>query len=825
MNPKLSLLLSGVLIWGTPALGQNSQGTDKGTIENAALLVGADSRSGLYSIRLKGQPLAVRARIAAQIDHHWLRSSDYPRHQTVQSSFTDEFGDGTELATTHTGLAGAPDLVCVLRLHSAPAFAEVEVRVRNVTDRALTVQAIRSFEAVGTIALSLNGPASAIRVLSDSFSEDRPSMTVQDLGAGGLKLHTAVGSQLLFNRASGQGLFLGALSSNRWLTVLRLHVKPGQRDISAYEAESTGTTEIMKAFVLSVPGPHSAEPVELSLPVLPGGSLASERMMIDLGSDYHAQLERYGDLVRQIHHARVTGPTPMGWWSWTAYYDGLNAGTALTNAEFLSQQLKDLGYTYFHIDEGYAYARGEYTNPDAALFPQGVAQLEYKVRGLGLVPGIWTAPFEASKRSWLYANHPDWLVRDAQDVPIQIVGPGANETMYALDTTHPGVQEYLRKTYATLVNDWGVRYIKLDFMDETAIEGRHYRPNTSALEAQRIGLQIIRETVGDSVLLDKDGSPMLNPVGLVDMGRISCDTGHTFQATREAAPGVAARYYMNRNFFINDPDAFTVSRQTIAEQSWHESQTPMTLDEAKASIALAAVSGGMFEIGDDLPMLLPDPDRLALAKNADIIAMARLGRAATPVDLMTYAPADGMPSVFLLRQDARQAMLTLFNWTDQPRHHDLPLADLGLTSVGEIRLVDVFDVRNPIGLNSGALSIELPAHSARIYKIIDTAIPATAPQLRISSPASATSGVSLDLAAQDVGTVPVLGYHWDFGDGTRAIGRAVSHTYTHAGEFTIQLTADSVDGVPFEKSWSVPVTGAINTNFNASAKSRYLPAQ
>ena len=67
---------------------------------------------------------------------------------------------------------------------------------------------------------------------------------------------------------------------------------------------------------------------------------------------------------------------------------------------------------------------------------------------------------------------------------------------------------------------------------------------------------------------------MLNPVGLVDAGRISQDTGHTFEATRDAASGVAARYYMNRNFFIADPDAFTVSTQTVTDQSWHGGQRP-----------------------------------------------------------------------------------------------------------------------------------------------------------------------------------------------------------------------------------------------------------
>jgi hypothetical protein len=72
----------------------------------------------------------------------------------------------------------------------------------------------------------------------------------------------------------------------------------------------------------------------------------------------------------------------------------------------------------------------------------------------------------------------------------------------------------LRETYKTLVREWGVRFIKMDFMDTTAIEGYYYRPNTTALEAQRIGLQLIRDTVGDDVILDKDGSPMLNPVGI-----------------------------------------------------------------------------------------------------------------------------------------------------------------------------------------------------------------------------------------------------------------------------------------------------------------------
>jgi hypothetical protein len=72
---------------------------------------------------------------------------------------------------------------------------------------------------------------------------------------------------------------------------------------------------------------------------------------------------------------------------------------------------------------------------------------------------------------------------------------------------------------------------------------------------------VIRKAVGEDVLLDKDGSPMPPPVGLVDTGRISADTAHSFLTTKGVAPWVAARFYMNRNYFLSDPDAYNVCAQ------------------------------------------------------------------------------------------------------------------------------------------------------------------------------------------------------------------------------------------------------------------------
>jgi len=580
-----------------------------------------------------------------------------------------------------------------------------------------------------------------------------------------------------------------------------------------------GTTEILRGE--SLRESPAAQQVDLALPVKPGESLSSERLMIAAGSDYHAQLEQYGEAIRSLHHGRVGVPTPIGWWSWTAYYFGLSQATASTNIEWLAQNLKSIGYTYFHIDEGYQYARGEYTTPDANLFPQGLKHTVAETRQNGLTFGVWTAPFEVSDRASVYRDHKDWLLHNAAGELIHIgYVTDKNDALYVLDVTNPGAAAYLRQTYSTL-REWGVRFIKMDFMDDSAAEGAYYRHNTTALEAQRIGLGIIREAVGEDVVLDKDGSPMLNPVGLVDAGRISQDTGHTFEASRDAASGVAARYYMNRNFFIADPDAFSVSTQRVDDQSWHNGPRALTLDEAKVSIALTAVSGGMYEIGDDLPTLGESQERLALVKNQDLLNMARIGRASVPLDLMTYTAEDEQPTEFLLRESPRQTMLTIFNWSSKEQTRSISLATAGLPSSLGYQITEVLGNQNCCSLAAGTIGLKLAPHSVAVLKLVDNSIPAAALQLTVNAPETGKAGESLSFGVVAASSAsPVLASHWDFGDGVELDGAQVQHAYTHAGQFQLKVTAKGVDGIDGSKTVGLPISGAVDTRFAPEQKRR-----
>ena len=819
---------------------------DRASISNGAVSITVDPASRAFVVALADGRQIFRAGSSVELGSERVDIAKYPIVATERSTFTDDLGSGDQLVTKFSGQAGKPDVERVLRVYHDSHFASITLRLINTSSGSVIVHSLRVIEVAAQPSASrpqidLGGAESRDRVLADSFSEDRPTERIYDMGkAPDYKsfddvsdklsgIHMGVGSQLIFNRDSGNDLFLGALTSHRWLTIFHLATSssPAGAKVASLTVDSTGTKEPEQHEALS--RSKAADQMEASVTVKPGESLESEPVLIATGNDYHAQLEAYGAAIAKVNQPRVVGRAPSGWWSWTSYYAGVTEGLVRTNAQWLAQNLKELGFNYVLIDEGYQYARGEYVTTDANHFPEGMIGTGRFVTKQGINFGVWTAPFEVSTRSWVYEHHKDWLVHNAAGEPIRILQPEIEE-LYALDPTNPGAQDYLRETYHTLTHDWNVRYIKLDFMDDTAIEGVHYAPNVTAIEAQRIGLKVIREAVGEDVQLDKDGSVMLAPVGLVDEGRISTDTGHSFEPSKTAASGIAERYYMNRNFFVADPDAFT-----LTDQKGEGGAPGTTADEAEVSIVLAAVAGAMFEVGDDLPMLGSEPERAAYARNADLLAMYKYGHAATPVDLMSYDEADEQPSVFVLHEGTRQTMLAVFNWTDQPRSHTFTATQLGLAAARKYAAIDPLhaSVANGSGpmperglaFDSLAALAQLknqPPHSVRLVKIIDVGAAPAPPAFELSVPSSAEAGkpARMTITSNDAAN-PAIDFAWDFGDGTTETGHAVygvgdaaTHAYTHAGTFTVSATVTGVDGQASKKSATITIPSNTSPDFH-----------
>jgi hypothetical protein len=156
-------------------------------------------------------------------------------------------------------------------------------------------------------------------------------------------------------------------------------------------------------------------------------------------------------------------------------------------------------------------------------------------------------------------------------------------------------------------------------------------------------------------------------------------------------------------------------------------------------------------------------------------------------------------------------MLVVFNWTEQARSHTIKLADLGLAANHAFQAFDVLNQGPAVGVTGGALQLDnMPRHSVRAIKLIDSAAPAAAPEIAAQVPAEGRVSETLAFSAQaKEDGAPALGYHWDFGDGTTADGPRVAHTYTRNADFAVQLSVDGLDGIAARQSFTVKVTGTL----------------
>ncbi len=310
-------LLGAMLLFGSSSFAQAG-----------ALRVFIDQRNGAYTIAAPGITGPVlSAGPAILVDGKWIAGRDYPQHRVAHAHVNGELGGAEDQTVVYSGLrcAGSGSSHSDLRRRAVRRHPAHGAQYDGAPQH---VQRLRLLDAAGPEIVRLGGDAAADRVLSDSFSEDRPAMQLRDLGDAEKQVHRAVGAQLIYNRKSRESWFMGALTSDKFLSVLRLRMDGEHSSRTrSYEVDSTGTTELLEEN--SLQDSPAEDRVELSLPLAPGAELSSERMLFSISDDYHHQLETYGRLIRELHHARVSAPTPIGWWSWTAYYFGLNQGTAL----------------------------------------------------------------------------------------------------------------------------------------------------------------------------------------------------------------------------------------------------------------------------------------------------------------------------------------------------------------------------------------------------------------------------------------------------------------------------------------------------------------
>ena len=123
------------------------------------------------------------ARVGAEVNHQWLWSMAIRSIKLCRQISKQPLGSGHQIEVSFTGLAKKPDLKYILRFYDDLPFGDLQVEVINSGHEEITVQNIRVLDVIGSEPrVDLNGPEASDRVLSDSYSEDRPPLKIFDLG-------------------------------------------------------------------------------------------------------------------------------------------------------------------------------------------------------------------------------------------------------------------------------------------------------------------------------------------------------------------------------------------------------------------------------------------------------------------------------------------------------------------------------------------------------------------------------------------------------------------------------------------------------------------
>ena len=119
------------------------------SLKNRWLAVSVRPQDGSFELRTEGlrDPVFV-ARVGAEVNHQWIWSTDYPKHQDSASTFQDALGSGHQVEVSSAGSADKPGLKYTLQLYDDHPYGAIAVQLQNTTGQAITVQDIRVLDFI-----------------------------------------------------------------------------------------------------------------------------------------------------------------------------------------------------------------------------------------------------------------------------------------------------------------------------------------------------------------------------------------------------------------------------------------------------------------------------------------------------------------------------------------------------------------------------------------------------------------------------------------------------------------------------------------------------
>ena len=284
----------------------------------------------------------------------------------------------------------------------------------------------------------------------------------------------------------------------------------------------------------------------------------------------------------------------FGYTSWYNHYQSINEKKIIDDLNGINS----LSYKadVFQIDDGWQSYVGDWLSVNNEKFPNGMKKIADRITESGQIPGIWLAPFICEEQSKIFKNNKHWLINIDDE---NFVRGGSNWSgFYALDINNPEVKEYIRFVIETIVNEWGYKLLKLDFLYAACIVPRK---DKSRGQLMHEAMAFLRECAGDAMIL-ACGVPLASAFGIADYCRIGCDVSLDWNdkphmrlmhreriSTKNCILNTVFRRQLNGRAFLNDPDVFLLRKYN----------TTLTEKQKKCLAEVNALMGSVLFTSDN----------------------------------------------------------------------------------------------------------------------------------------------------------------------------------------------------------------------------------
>ncbi|WAC39797.1 alpha-galactosidase [Pedobacter sp. SL55] len=635
------------------------------------------TKTGLFSIKNKGEVILNQAKGAYILNHKTYESKDYQERKIAQFSVNDNFGEGQSYILTSKG-KGLPEMQQHFTFYKGKSYLVFQLIVRG--------KALKSNYLAPLITNNAKvKDAKSTKTLFVPFDND--TFIRYDAPALSSKEMTSSGVGAIYDGENRNGWVLGALNHTVWKSAVR----------------SAGAVNHISKLELWA-GHSDVNITRDSIPhgYLTGNKIESPKMYIGYFSDWREGMEQFASACKIAdgqYAKKWDKATPIGWNSWGVIQERLTYEKAVGVANYFDKEIpkfRNEDHTAFiDLDSFWDNMVSGGFSGDFSKLKEFVAHCKAR----NLEPGVYWAPFT----DWGFKGRKNRKAEGSDytfDEMWTKTGKGYHDLDggRALDPTHPGTKARVNYVINKL-KECGFKMIKIDFLGHAVAESvQFYNPTiTTGMQAYRVGMEDLTNALDNKMLIYAAISPNIATGRYAHIRRIACDAWSSIENTEYTLNSVTYGWWQKNLYDYLDADHLVFRNEPVGAN--------------RARLISGLVTGPVI-LGDDFSVKADWQKQVnEWLQNDNLKEVVKSGKVFTPVE----GNVGNAASRFFVRKENETTYIAVFNYDKKDKELAIKVEQLGLSPNKKYKAIELLG--NETIHFEHIFSKKINSESAYIYRL------------------------------------------------------------------------------------------------------------